>query len=357
MSPFSSSTPPHDGPQLAILYEHPDWFGPLFRALDARGVAYRALPASRHHFDPGQREVPGHVVLNRMSPSAHLRGGARQIHYTTQYLEHLERRGARVINGVDAWRVEISKAAQLLLLEQLGLPFPATRVFHDPAAAPEAARGLRFPIVVKPNVGGSGAGVVRFDTPGSLARGAAEGALDMGVDGTALVQEFVPARDGRIVRVEVLDGTFLYAIRIYTPGDQFNLCPADVCRGVDGAVLERTACPADAPTNDLRVEGYDPPREIVRQVEAITRSAGMEIGGVEYLVDDRDGRLLFYDVNALSNFVADAPRVVGFDPFQRLAAWLEREVASAAGRPAEGIPPAPATATPAPVGLRSGEAP
>jgi hypothetical protein len=32
-------------------------------------------------------------------------------------------------------------------------------------------------------------------------------------------------------------------------------------------------------------------------------------------VNERDGRATFYDVNALSNFVADAPSVVGFDPF------------------------------------------
>jgi hypothetical protein len=43
------------------------------------------------------------------------------------------------------------------------------------------------------------------------------------------------------------------------------------------------------------------------------------------MIDDRDGEHYFYDVNALSNFVADAPRVIGFDPFVRLADWLERE--------------------------------
>ena len=29
----------------------------------------------------------------------------------------------------------------------------------------------------------------------------------------------------------------------------------------------------------------------------------------------QDGLAYFYDVNATSNFVADAPRVLGFDPF------------------------------------------
>ena len=43
------------------------------------------------------------------------------------------------------------------------------------------------------------------------------------------------------------------------------------------------------------------------------------------MIDDRDGRLVYYDVNALSNFVADAVNVVGFDPFARLADYLEAE--------------------------------
>jgi hypothetical protein len=353
----SSTTAPRvtdsDPTPIGILYEHNDWFRPLFAELDRRGIAYRKLPAGDQHFDPSEATPPLSLLLNRMSPSAYLRGGTTAIHYTSQYLRHLERLGVRVINGSPAWSLEISKAAQLTLLEELGLPYPRARVIHDGAHAPRAATGLRFPVVVKPNVGGSGAGVVRFETPEALAAAAEAGALDLGIDGTALVQEFIPARDGRIVRVEVLNGRFLYAIRIYTPGDQFNLCPADVCQGVDGAALERSACPVDAPQNDLRVEGYDPPPEVKEAVETITAAAGIEIGGVEYLIDDRDGQLYYYDVNALSNFVADAPRVVGFDPFARLVDWLqtEREILGGAGVPAQESPGgAPAHPAPAVVG-------
>ncbi len=45
------------------------------------------------------------------------------------------------------------------------------------------------------------------------------------------------------------------------------------------------------------------------------RRGRIDVGGVEYIIDDRDGQRYYYDINALSNFVADAPRVVGFDPF------------------------------------------
>jgi hypothetical protein len=337
----------HSSPRLGIYYEHPDWYRPLFRELDRRGVPYDAIHADNHFFDPAETASPHAVVLNRMSPSAYIRGRGHLTFYTQQYLAHLDRLGTRVINDSRAWRTEISKAYQLTLLEGLGLPYPRARVIHHPSQAPAAAEGLRFPVVVKANIGGSGAGIVRFDTPDGLARAAGEGTIGLGIDSTALVQEYVPADEGRIVRVEVLDSRFLYAIRIYTTGETFNLCPADVCQGVDGAELTRAACPADAPKNNLRVEAFSPPATIVAAVERIMGTAGIELGGVEYMVDSRDGRPYFYDINALSNFVADAPRVVGFDPFARLADWLEAELAATANRatrePVEPEPLEPAT--------------
>jgi len=77
------------------------------------------------------------------------------------------------------------------------------------------------------------------------------------------------------------------------------------------------------------VEAFRPPDEVIREVETIMRAADIEIGGVEYLIDERDGRRYFYDVNALSNFVADGSTVLGFDPFVSLADWLETVAAEA----------------------------
>ncbi len=308
---------------LAIYYEHPDWFRPLFAELDRRGTDYVNLDARRHFYDPAQTTREYGVLFNRMSPSAYLRSDYPGIFYTLGYLAHLERLGTRVINGHQAFTTETSKALQLTLLQGLGLPYPRARVIGDPAAAPAAAEGLRFPVVVKANIGGSGAGVVRYDNLEDLARAAREGTMDLGIDKTALVQEFVPARDGRITRVETLGGKYLYAIHVYTPGDSFNLCPADICQTTDGVELAREAAPADAPKNKMRVEGYTPPDDVITAVERIMSASGIDVGGIEYMIDDRDGSLVYYDINALSNFVADAPRVVGFDPFANLADYLE----------------------------------
>ena len=314
------ATPEHP---IALFHEHPDWFRPLFAELERRGTPFVRIPAAEHGYDP-EAEPAYSLVFNRMSPSAYLRGAGNAIFYTQSWLDWLERSGVRVVNGRAAYGVETSKAVQINLLRRLGLPHPRTRVINHPSQAPAAAEGLRYPVAVKPNIGGSGAGVRRFDTAEALQAASRDG-LELGIDSVGLVQEFVPAQDGRIVRVEVLGGKFLYGIRIYTSGDTFDLCPADVCQRVDGAELERLACPADAAKDRLRVEGYTPPDEIVAQVERIMAEAGIEVGGIEYFVDARDGKHYFYDVNALSNFVADAPRVVGFDPFARLADYLEAE--------------------------------
>ncbi|HXW66881.1 MAG TPA: hypothetical protein VEL82_03245, partial [Thermoplasmata archaeon] len=277
------------------------------------------------------RDRPYPVLFNRMSPSAWRREHGSGLFYTLSYLSHLESLGTRVINGSRAFRHELSKALQLSLLQSLGLPFPRARVIHDPLQAPDAARSLRFPVVIKPNIGGSGAGIVRFDSPEELSAAVAAGQVQLGFDHVGLVQEFVPARGGFITRIETLRGRFLYGIRVHLSGETFDLCPADICQTTTGEDLLAPGCVVEAAKSGLKVERYDPPAGVVRAVESIAQGAGIDVGGIEYIIDDRDGGIYYYDVNALSNFVADAPRVVGFDPFARLVDFIEEVLADAVG--------------------------
>ncbi len=317
---------------IGIYHEHPDWFRPLFAELERRGVPYERIDAAAHGYDPSEREVPWSLVVNRASPSAYLRDARQTTFHTLHWLRHLERLGVPVVNGSAAYGLELSKATQCDVLEELGIAYPATRVINSAARAVEAARALRYPVLVKANVGGSGAGIVRYDSEAQLAAAVAADTLDLGVDGTALVQEYAPLRDGRITRVETLGGDYLYAIDVYPADTGFNLCPADACITGDGVELSRGACALDAPKNGLRVERADPPAEIVDAIERIARRTQLDVGGIEYLIDDRDGRPYVYDVNALSNFVADAPNVVGFDPWVNLVDYLERRLSGSGDR-------------------------
>jgi glutathione synthase/RimK-type ligase-like ATP-grasp enzyme len=330
-------TTAHRDKPLAIYHEHPDWFKPLFTELERRGIGYERLDAASHSFDPSERaeDVPFSLVFNRASPSAYLRGHAQTTFYTLHWLRHLERLGIPTVNGSAVYSFELSKASQLDLLESLGLPYPRSRAINNPARAVDAVREakLRYPVLVKANIGGSGAGIVRYDSEVALADAVSRGEVSLGVDGTALVQEAAPLRDGHITRVETLNGEYLYAINVFPAQGSFDLCPADACQRTDGVELVRGACAVDAPKTGLRVEGTTPPRAIIEEVERISRAAQLDVGGIEFLVDDRDGTHYFYDVNALSNFVADAQNVIGFDPFVRLVDYLElRRVAGGKGQ-------------------------
>jgi len=316
--------PVSKGP-IGIYYEHPRWFLPVFAELDRRGIPYVRLDAARHHF---ALETNGNerysLIFNRVSPSAWTRGHAHCVFYTLNYLAHLEKSGTRVVNGSHAFRVETSKALQLSLLQSLGLPYPRSVVINHPSEAPAAAQGMRFPVVIKPNIGGSGAGIVRFDTADQLERTAREGEIALGLDSVGIVQEFVPARGGHITRVETLGYNYLYGIKVFTSGETFDLCPMDICKTTGGQTID-TTCVVEGPKAGLRLEACTPPPEIRKAVERIFSEAQIEVGGAEYIIDDRDGCLYYYDINALSNFVSDGPRVIGFDPFARLVDYLVQE--------------------------------
>jgi hypothetical protein len=312
---------------IAVYHEHPDWFRPLFTELERRNIPYVRLDAAAHRYDPSERSVPYALVVNRASPSAYLRGHGQSTFHTLHWLKHLERIGVPVVNGSKTYSYELSKATQLDALAELGLPYPRSVVINDPSQAVAAATDLRYPVLVKANIGGSGAGITKYETAAALEGAVKAGQVSLGMDGVALVQEAAPLRGGHITRVETLGGKYLYAINVFPAVGSFDLCPADACQTTTGVELVGAACAVDAVKSGLRVEGFTPPREIIAQVERISRYTGLDVGGIEYLVDDRDGKHYYYDINALSNFVADAPNVVGFDPWTNLVDYLEARVA------------------------------
>jgi Carbamoyl-phosphate synthase L chain, ATP binding domain len=326
--PAPNQVSPATGAPLAFLYENARWLAPVFSALERRKMAFDRIYAPDHFYDIGRAQSDFKVLFNRMSPSASSRQHGSGIFHTLAYLKHLDLMGVRVINGARAFQYEISKASQHSLLKSLGLKYIPSRVIHATDQAIAAASGLRYPILIKPNVGGSGKGIFRYDSAPEMEAAIAAGALDLGYDSVALVQEFLPARGGFITRVETLAGRYLYAIRVHLSGETFDLCPADICQTTSGEDLNKGGT-VEAAKAGLKVEAYQPPLDVIHAIERIVRAAAIDVGGIEYMVDDRDGAIYYYDINALSNFVADGRRVVGFDPFEKLADFLQSEVSRA----------------------------
>jgi len=299
---------------LLVLFEHPEWQKPLFAELDRRGVRYAAFDLKSNTFDVDGLP-PAPVVFNQASPSAYVRGNVRAVPLALAYLRSLEIRGARVLNGANAFSLELSKSAQGSLLQQLGIPHPRTLAFNDVDAALE--RWETWPALLKPEQGGSGARMFLLESPEELRRLLDTQPALWLPDNLLLLQErFEVDPSFGIVRLEFVGGKLLYAMRVVSHGG-FNLCPSEVCHPTQSTV---------AP-----VEFYaypEVPEEAVREGERIVAAAGLDVAGIEYLVAP-DGRRVFYDINANSNLRPAVAREFGFDPFSRVADFLEAEISAA----------------------------
>ena len=296
--------------QLAVLYEHPQWFQPLFAALERRGLPYLPIELADHRFDPAAPNAPAPVILSRVAQSSFLREPEHPIFYAAALLQHWQNCGATVLNGASTLAVDSSKARQLSLISALGHAIPKTRVVHRAKDLLSAAEGMAYPLIVKANIGGSGAGIVRYSSAEELRSSIADGTVPQSVDNVLLLQDYVPPRDGTILRIETLRGRFLYALEVESGGETFDLCPADACLAKPGRAA-------------VQMSAVMPSPEIVRAAEQIAAAANLFVGGVECMIDDRDAVPRFYDINAMSNFVADPLNVLGWDPHERLIDVLE----------------------------------
>ena len=276
-------------------------------------MPYLPIHLANHSFDPSDRSLPAPLVLSRVAQSSFLRDPEHPIFYAEAMLDHWGRLGARVINGADVLAIDSSKARQLSLIASLGYAIPKTTIVHRVADLETAAEGMTFPLLVKANIGGSGAGIVRYSSLDELRSAIADRMVPRSVDQVLLLQDYVPARGGKIIRLETLGGRFLYAIEVESSGETFDLCPADACViGRGNKVIEMRA--------------IEPAAELIEAAERISNAAGLDLGGIEVVIDDRDGTARFYDINAMSNFVADPVNVLGWDPHDRLIDFFESQL-------------------------------
>jgi len=305
---------------LAVLYEHPEWQKPLFAALARRGIRYAAVDLKKAAFSDADEPLAP-LYFNQASPSAYVRGNTRAVPYALAYMRALQIRGVGVLNGADAFALELSKTAQAALLRRLGVPSPRVWTFNDLEAVRARAHEIPFPVLLKPEQGGSGARIVLVESFARLEKLLKEQPEHWLPDNLLLLQEYLDTDPAKgIVRMEFLGGELLYAMRVVSHGT-FNLCPSPVCNPEDG-----TAGVCEVPAS--RPPEFFPypevPRQAVEWGRQIVRAGRLDVAGIEYL-ETLDGRRLVYDINANSNLRPSVAQAFGFDPFERVVDFLVRE--------------------------------
>ena len=291
-----------------VLHENSDWMPPFAAAFAAEGVDWDETLVTGGSLDLTAEPPPG-LWWSRMSASAHTRGHTAAAEHARALLDLLEAHGRRVVNGRAVLDLELSKVRQLALLRAAGIAVPRTVavVGGRPDDVLAAAAAVGPPVVVKPNRGGKGLGVTRFDSVDELA--AALPVLEEPVDGVLLVQEYVEPARPRITRAEIVGGELVYAITADTERGGFQLCPADAC-AVDGTPESLFA---------LRTEPL--PAGLADAYESFARWHGLEVAGFEF-IETADGRAVTYDVNTNTNYNPDVEAVAPRSAARAVARYL-----------------------------------
>lgn len=279
---------------IVVLHENEEWLVPLREAFKQRGVE-----AKEWFLNEGTvpfTETPADAVYyNRMSASSHTRGHRFAPELTKLVLTWLESQNRTVVNGSQVLALEICKLSQYAALQRAGLQVPRTHAVVGQHKIVEAADKFgQWPLILKPNRGGKGLGVQRFDSLQTLQAFVDSSDYEEPLDGTWLLQEYIQPKQPHITRAEFVGQRFVYAVQVNTE-DGFELCPADNCS------IEDAFCPTDQTTEKFTVTRRFNDHEIIRALENFLRSNDIDVAGIEF-IENEQGELFVYDVNTNTNY-------------------------------------------------------
>jgi hypothetical protein len=220
-----------------------------------------------------------------------------------------------VLNGSQAFALEVSKIRQDQALRAFRIRTPRTLAVVGPAELKSTARRMDFPFITKHNQGGKGLGVRLFRDLATFDAYVDGPDFVPGPDDITLLQQYIEPAESFITRVEIVGGVFQYAIRSSTE-DGFELCPAVECADEDAL------CPADGNGKFSLREDLTAEDPLVRRYIDLMGALRIDIAGIEF-VEDRNGIRYTYDINGTTNYNEEVEQrhgLDGMDAIARLAA-------------------------------------
>lgn len=221
--------------RVVIIGEDYERTLPVLEELDRLGIRVEMWNVSKGCLVSTIPPPDDAIYFCRQSPSSGARDHAASIPYVRNLLWWLHFHGRTVINGSHAFEAEMSKSAQMAILNVHGINTPRTSlVATTRQLVVELLSGnIPGPVILKPDTGGSGNGVQAFANCADAAYAVRHTWKDVAESTLWVVQEHLNAfsedvnRMRSILRFEVIDSRVLYVMQIRAPVTVFKLCPCD----------------------------------------------------------------------------------------------------------------------------------
>ena len=309
--------------KIYILHENDEWIEPLRKELKDINAPFEEWHLGKRNVDHLDKPPQG-IFYNRMSASSHTRGHRYAPEYAAVVLNWLEKNKKKVINNSRALSLEISKSLQYKELENFGIKTPKTIYCSNKESILKSANIFTKPFITKHNRGGKGLGVKLFNNKKELDSYVSSNNFEPSIDGITLLQEYIEASPATITRVEFVNSEFIYAVEV-DASEGFELCPA--CTEDHVNVPETQLFGEFCPTigNKFRIIKNFKKSEIINKYKKFIEANGIEIAGIEYVVDKKD-EIYTYDVNTNTNYNSQAEKSSEIKGMKSIAAFLKEEL-------------------------------
>ena len=310
--------------KIYLIHENKNWLKPLLKELLDKGIPFaewNMVDEIINLFIP----PPEGIFFNRMSASSHSRGNRYCPELTTGLISWLEVNKRLVINGSNAQRLELSKMVQYSELNLVGLKVPKTICSTTLKGIIDAAKILKFPIIIKHNRAGMGLGVKLFHNIRELKDYIYGDYFENSVDGITLIQNYIFSPDSSIIRVEFVDKKFLYAVKVNTENG-FELCPADECNVEDLDQNKNKNVALSANTKFKIIENFlkfPYGNYVVKKMQKLMENVGIDIASFE-LVLDKNNDCFVYDINVNTNYNSSAEKNTPYSGSIAVANFLKK---------------------------------
>lgn len=197
-----------------------------------------------------------------------VRLGAGILPFQLAVLRHFEQAGVIVVNNSTAVETAKNKMMTSQMLSRAGIPIPNTMMVRFPIQEKLIAENIGYPCVIKVVTGSYGAGVYLCEKKRDYKK-LVEFIESLGNKKTLLVQEYLGDRPGEDLRVLVIGGKVVGAMKRSAPEGDFR---ANITNGGTG-------------------EGFEVTPEIDYIARETARTLGLTIAGIDLLFDARGFRV------------------------------------------------------------------
>lgn len=350
-------------PKIVIIMEDFRSAKKLTNALEALpGVQIQYWIPSQGCICPHKKPDMNAVYYSRLSPSGRTRGHSNAFTFGMRILEWLEYYGAKVINGLQAARLDSSKFTQWLEMDRAGFP-PRDRILvcNEHGANAAVSTHLHTPFLpknendihgkdprteswyLKPDHGGSGVGVRRFTNSSEIRRLSEVRSkkeemplknaphdlyvFESAIDG---VLSIANSKNGVIMyrtfyRAEFVGKKLLYVVRVHAVDHAKNMCPCEDVHsdGVTFFIVER-------PEREFGQHRFS---RFLRLCNNLMETNSIDICAIEFAFNRSKG-IVPYDINCNTNYNRGAELHAGIQQggYEEIALYLYKSLLKSKGK-------------------------